>query len=213
MERTRTNGMWMTRVLVAALISASMGLEAAASPPACDPSPAGLFGDAHSVVLAEVQSAKFTTEGQPDSAVEQSPAGTSDEALRDWTSRQRRIFLTTRYRVVDVFKGTLKPHDAIELASSCLNAPIPEAYLGYEIVEDFCPGDSRPPQVGIVWVEGAPHPAVKKRWILFLEGSDDGWDEISSTTFASERCLTRREDLTPEERIEFDRMLRVQGQQ
>jgi hypothetical protein len=202
------NGLVYIVVALAFLIFAhGLPRQASASPPACDPSPVGLFVSAHSVVAAEVLSAIARSEERVDGTPELPPKGALDDDLSRWIADQPRIHVTVAYRTVDVFKGGLKPGDEVELVSSCVNASIPEAYLGYPIVEDFCPGTSRMPLAGVDWTNGEPRVAGNRLWILFLQSTGSGWSDISATKFAPERCRASRSDLTPQEKVEYDRLM------
>lgn len=159
-----------------------------ASPPACFPSPAGLFLAADAVVEVAVKDAR---------------------AWVEMWSGERRRFVPADYEIVDVFKGQLAGGIRLKLTNSCIDTPVPEEFKGYPMTERYCRGEIGLRLDGVRLRGGVAERADERTWILFLDRRTGEWRAISkSTSFRPGPCIASPGQVPPKDQPQFERLMR-----
>jgi hypothetical protein len=133
---------------------------------------------------------------------------------RRWSEGAETLHLVAKYRVLDVFKGDIDKDDILIVTDTCLDKPVPKERLGYPAVQNYCRGLIGLRLTGVDSRDGKPvmKSGNKPSWILFLKkdirkGAPQlTWLEVSRTSYSGGYRQTR-DDLSPEQREEFDRLL------
>jgi hypothetical protein len=115
---------------------------------------------------------------------------------------------------MDIFKGDVNKDEILIVTDTCLDEPIPREMAGYPKVEDYCRGLIVLHLTGVDSRDGKPviKSGKKPRWILFLRknirrGAPQlTWLEVSRTSFSG-GCRQIRNDIPPDQREGFDRLL------
>jgi len=133
---------------------------------------------------------------------------------RRWSEGSATLHLVAKYKVLEVFKGDFHKDDILIVTDTCLDKPVPERMLGYPVVEDYCRGLIGLRLTGVNSRDGKPvmRSSTKPSWILFLRkdirkgAPQQTWLEVSYTGFYG-GCWQTRNDISADERAEFDRLL------
>ncbi len=134
---------------------------------------------------------------------------------RRWSEGATTLHLAAKYKIVDVFKGDVDKDDILIVTDTCLDKPVPREMLGYPVVEDYCRGLIGLRLTGVDSWDGKPVMKSDNRpsLILFLrknirKGAPQlTWLEASRTSFYG-GCRQTRNDIPPDQREEFDRLLK-----
>lgn len=131
-----------------------------------------------------------------------------------WSEGAETLHLVAKYRILNIFKGNIDKDDILIVTDTCLDKPVPRHMLGYPPVEDYCRGGIGLTLTGVNSQDGKP--VMKSgnipRWILFLKkdirkGAPQlTWLEVSRTSYYG-GCRQTRDDIPPDQREEFDRLL------
>jgi len=182
----------MKKVICLAVIAWFMSAASStdASPPACPRNDVSMYFESDAVVEAVVTKSKR------------------------WSEGSATLHLVAKYKIMDVFKGDADKDDILIVTDTCLDKPVPERRLGYPVVDDYCRGLIGLRLTGVDSRDGKPvmKSDSKPSLILFLRkdirrGDPDlTWLEVSRTSFHG-GCRRTRNDIPPEQREGFDRLI------
>ena len=169
----------------------SVFTNANSSPPACHRNDASMYMKSDAVVEAVVTKS------------------------RRWSEGATTLHLVAKYKIVGVFKGDVDKDDILIVTDTCLDKPVPERMLGYPVVEDYCRGLIGLRLTGIDSRDGKPvmESGNSPSLVLFLrknirKGAPQlTWLEVSRTSFYG-GCRQTRNDIPPDQREGFDRLLK-----
>ena len=179
-------------IICFAVIACLMGVasSADASPPACPRNHVSMYMQSDAVVEAVVAKS------------------------RRWSEGAETLHLVAKYRILNIFKGNIDKDDILIVTDTCLDKPVPRHMLGYPPVEGYCRGGIGLTLTGVNSRDGKPVMKSGKKpiWILFLKkdirkGAPQlTWLEVSRTSYYG-GCRQTRNDIPPDQREEFDRLL------
>jgi hypothetical protein len=133
---------------------------------------------------------------------------------RRWSEGAETLHLVAKYRILNVFKGNIDKDDILIATDTCLDKPVPKERLGYPALQNYCRGLIGLRLTGVDSRDGKPvmKSGNKPIWILFLKkdirkGAPQlTWLEVSRTSYYG-GCRQTRDDIPPEQRKGFDRLL------